>query len=84
MPVEADGSARFVVPAHRPILFQALDQDGFAYQTMRSTTSVQAGERTACVGCHEHRMSAPTKTRAGLLLFKGRDHRVTDMKLRRL
>lgn len=27
---------------------------------------------------------APTKTRAGLLLFKGRDHRVTDMRLRRL
>jgi len=45
----------------KPILFQALDQDGFAYQTMRSTTSVQPGERTACVGCHEHRMSAPPK-----------------------
>jgi cytochrome c553 len=59
VPVEADGSARFMVPAHRPILFQALDADGFAYQTMRSTTSMQAGERTACVGCHEHRMSAP-------------------------
>jgi len=27
---------------------------------------------------------APTKTRAGLLLFKGRDHRVTEMRLRRL
>lgn len=27
---------------------------------------------------------APTKTRAGLLLFKGSDHRVTNMKLRRL
>jgi len=27
---------------------------------------------------------APTKNRAGLLLFKGRDHRVTSMKLRRL
>ena len=27
---------------------------------------------------------APTKTRAGLLLFKGRDHRITSMKLRRL
>ncbi|MCY2993145.1 MAG: hypothetical protein NTY19_35465 [Planctomycetota bacterium] len=62
VPVEADGSARFVVPAHKPILFQALDQDGCAYQTMRSTTSVQPGERTACVGCHEHRMSAPPQT----------------------
>lgn len=59
VPVEADGSARFVVPARKPILFQALDADGFAYQTMRSITSVQPGERTACVGCHEHRMAAP-------------------------
>jgi cytochrome c553 len=64
VPVEADGSARFIVPAHKPVLFQALDKDGFAYQTMRSTTYVQPGERTSCVGCHEHRMSAPTKTRA--------------------
>jgi hypothetical protein len=62
VPVEADGSARFIVPAHKPILFQALDRDGFAYQTMRSTTYVQPGERTSCVGCHEHRMLAPTPT----------------------
>jgi len=59
VPVEADGSAYFTVPAHKPILFQALDADGFAYQTMRSTTYVQPGERTACIGCHEHRMQAP-------------------------
>ena len=53
-------SARFLVPALKPLLFQALDQDGFAYQTMRSTTYVQPGERIACVGCHEHQMTAPT------------------------
>ncbi|MCX6901053.1 MAG: hypothetical protein NT105_20455 [Verrucomicrobia bacterium] len=64
VPIEADGSARFVLPAHKAILFQALDKHGFAYQTMRSTTYVQPGERTSCVGCHEHRMSAPTKTRS--------------------
>jgi hypothetical protein len=62
VPVEADGSARFRIPAHKPVLFQALDRNGFALQTMRSTTSVQPGERTSCVGCHEHRMSAPTPT----------------------
>lgn len=71
VPVEADGSARFIVPAHKPVLFQALDQDGFAYQTMRSTTSVQPGERTACVGCHEGRMSAPPPT-SGLALANRR------------
>jgi hypothetical protein len=60
VPVEADGSARFMVPAHKPILFQALDADGFAYQTMRSLTYVQPGETVSCIGCHESRMTAPT------------------------
>ena len=59
VPVEPDGSARFVVPAKKSILFQVLDEDGFAYQTMRSLTYVQPGERTSCIGCHEHRMMAP-------------------------
>ncbi len=61
VPVFPDGSARFTVPAQRPILFQALDADGMAYQTMRSVTYVQPGERVACVGCHEPRMSAPIR-----------------------
>ena len=61
VPVEPDGSARFLVPAGKPLLFQVLDQDGMAYQTMRTVTYVQPGERVSCVGCHENRMSAPTK-----------------------
>ncbi|MBM4089577.1 MAG: hypothetical protein FJ276_09130, partial [Planctomycetes bacterium] len=59
VPVESDGSARFVVPALKPILFQALDEDGFAYQTMRTITYVQPGETVACYGCHENRRAAP-------------------------
>jgi alpha-L-rhamnosidase len=59
VPVEPDGSAYFTVPAGKGLLFQALDQDGLAYQTMRSLTYLQPGERTACVGCHENRRSAP-------------------------
>jgi len=59
VPVEADGSARFYLPARKPVLFQALDEDGFAYQTMRTITYVQPGERIACIGCHENRRSAP-------------------------
>jgi hypothetical protein len=70
VPVEADGSARFLVPAGIPVLFQALDADGFAHQTMRSVTYVQPGERVACVGCHEHRMSAPIRTGAELLALR--------------
>lgn len=59
VPVEDDGSARFLVPANVPVYFQALDADGFAYQTMRSSTHVQAGEQISCVGCHEPMMTAP-------------------------
>ena len=72
VPVEADGSAYFDVPAGKPILFQALDAQGMAYQTMRSLTYVQPGERTACVGCHEGRMSAPpTDARTPLAVRRG-------------
>jgi len=56
-PVEADGSARFLVPAGKPILLQVLDADGFAYRTMRSSTSLMPGERVSCVGCHENKMT---------------------------
>lgn len=59
VPVEEDGSACFTVPAQKPLLFQALDEHGFAYQTMRTVTYVQPGERVSCVGCHENRMTAP-------------------------
>lgn len=59
VPVEPDGSARFLVPARKPLLFQALDKDGLAFQTMRSATSLRPGERTSCIGCHENRMTAP-------------------------
>jgi len=61
-PVEADGSARFLVPAGKPILFQVLDEEGFAYQTMRSSTSLMPGERVSCVGCHENKMTVPNTT----------------------
>jgi len=63
--VEADGSARFVVPARKPVLFQALDADGLAVQTMRSLTYLQPGETVACVGCHEPISTVP---RAGATL----------------
>lgn len=63
VPVEPDGSAYFTVPAGKPILFQALDAQGMAYQTMRSVTYVQPGERVSCIGCHESRMTAPANHR---------------------
>ncbi len=59
VPVEADGSAYFRVPAGIPLSFQALDEKGMAVQTMRSLTYVQPGEHSSCVGCHEYRTTAP-------------------------
>jgi len=53
VPVEADGSAYFRVPAHKPVYFQAVDADGRAVQSMRSVVYLQPGERRGCVGCHE-------------------------------
>ena len=53
VPVEADGSAYFRVPAGKPLYFQAVDEQGRAVQSMRSVTYLQPGERRGCVGCHE-------------------------------
>jgi hypothetical protein len=59
VPVEEDGSAHFRAPAGVILFFQALDKDGMALQTMRSTTHVQPGQALSCIGCHEPRLSAP-------------------------
>jgi len=54
VPVEPDGSARFRLPSGKKVLFQAVDRHGFVRRTMRSSTYVQPGEVTSCVGCHEY------------------------------
>ncbi len=59
VPVEADGSASFRLPSGVPVFFQALDERGLAIQTMRSLTYLMPGQSLACVGCHEHRDTAP-------------------------
>jgi hypothetical protein len=59
VPVEEDGSAYFAVPAEKFVYFQLLDRNGMMIQSMRSGAVVQSGERTGCVGCHEHRLTAP-------------------------
>jgi hypothetical protein len=55
VPVEADGSAYFKVPARKELFFQALGADGLAIQSMRSATYAQPGENLVCQGCHEPR-----------------------------
>lgn len=62
VPVQADGSASFTVPARTPLYFQALDSKGHAIQTMRSWATLQPGEVQSCVGCHDQQnTTAPTR-----------------------
>ena len=61
VPVEADGSAYFKVPTGYEIFFQALDENGAAVQSMRSTTALVPGEQLSCQGCHEPKGLAPER-----------------------
>lgn len=70
VPVEADGSAYFKVPADQPVYFHALDENFLEVRRMRSNVTFQRGEERGCIGCHESRnVSPPIKTgSAGLAL----------------
>ena len=59
VPVEADGSALFRVPANTPISVQPLDEQGQALQLMRSWFTAMPGEVLSCVGCHESQNASP-------------------------
>ena len=59
VPVNADGSAIFKVPANTPIAVQPLDEQGRALQIMRSWFTAMPGEVLSCVGCHEPQNSGP-------------------------
>ena len=63
VPVHEDGSAHFEAPVERELIFQALDENRMAVQTMRSVTYVHRGEQLTCVGCHEpvHKSLASVK-----------------------
>ncbi len=71
VPVEPDGSAFFRAPAGLPLAFQALDARGLAVQTMRSLVYLQPGEILSCVGCHEHRTTAPAAGARPLAAARG-------------
>ena len=53
VPVEADGSAHFLVPANANVFFQVLDKNYMAVQTERTFVDYMPGETRSCVGCHE-------------------------------
>lgn len=68
VPVEADGSAHFEVPPGKFIYFQLLDENKMMVQSMRSGTTMQPGEATGCVGCHESRLAAASLSRNAMPL----------------
>jgi hypothetical protein len=59
VPVDPDGSAYFEAPAGRALFFVALDENDLSVKRMQSFLTVQPGETTGCVGCHERRLNAP-------------------------
>jgi len=59
VPVEADGSALFRIPANTPVAVQPLDREGKALQQMRSWFTGMPGEVLSCVGCHETQNNLP-------------------------
>lgn len=58
VPVEEDGSAYFEIPALRSVFFVALDANDQSVKRMQSFVTVQPGEVTSCIGCHEQRTRA--------------------------
>jgi hypothetical protein len=59
VPIEADGSAHFLVPADRNVYFEVLDAQQREIQRMRSVVCLKAGETRTCIGCHERVHTAP-------------------------
>lgn len=59
VPVEADGSAHFIVPADKNIFLQALDENYEEVQRERTFVNYRPGEVRSCVGCHEMTKDIP-------------------------
>jgi hypothetical protein len=59
VPVEDDGSAHMELPALRSLFLVALDENDLSVKRMQSFVTLQPGERTGCVGCHEQRSKTP-------------------------
>jgi hypothetical protein len=78
VPVEADGSANFLVPPGKFLYFQLLDEDGKMVQSMRSGVIIHAGETNGCIGCHEDRLSAPVNLNKMPTALRKRPHNIAQ------
>jgi hypothetical protein len=63
VPVQADGSSYFEIPANTPIAFQPLDAEGKALQHKRSWMVGMPGERVSCMGCHDNQNNSVMATK---------------------
>ena len=72
VPVEEDGSALFEVPALRSLFFVALDENDLSVKRMQSFVTVQPGETSGCVGCHEQRTQTVRPSTFDLMAFQHR------------
>jgi len=59
VPVEEDGSVYFEAPVAKELIFQVLDENYCAVQSMRSVAFVHPGEQLNCQGCHENPRQSP-------------------------
>ncbi|MEI7728300.1 MAG: hypothetical protein WCO56_01960 [Verrucomicrobiota bacterium] len=69
-PVEPDGSAFLELPALRSLFFVALDENDRSVKRMHSFVTLQPGETTGCVGCHEQRTQAALPNNLSLMAMK--------------
>ena len=70
VPVESDGSAYFLAPPNKELIFQLLDEDFRAVQSMRSVAFLHKGEHLSCLGCHEPRNHSPLPMTGSPLALK--------------
>ncbi|NOX55469.1 MAG: hypothetical protein GXP27_13735 [Planctomycetes bacterium] len=76
VPVEPDGSAYMELPALRSLFFVALDENDLSVKRMQSFVTLQPGERTGCVGCHEQRSQTVTAFPKDLLALRRSPSRI--------
>ena len=62
IPVEPDGSAYAKVPALQSLFLVALDEQNRSVKRMHSFLTLEPGEQSSCIGCHEERTQAPLVT----------------------
>jgi hypothetical protein len=79
VPVEADGSASFEVPALSAIFLAALDENDLCIKRMQSLLTVQPGETLGCVGCHEERTQMPRTAATYSLAAKRPPSKITPI-----